>query len=142
MSVVLARPDLVRSLILMDTTAWSFIPPDEGMRELVHGFIDAFDPAQGMPATLNMNGPEDDLIEARTSEEWQQEKDAIFAGMDAYAVKGLGTELMGSDADDGSGSCADGSPPSPARPPSSSASTTTRWSTRRPRWPPRWRTAG
>ena len=29
MGLVQDRPDLVRSLILMDTTAWSFAPPDE-----------------------------------------------------------------------------------------------------------------
>ncbi len=101
MGVVLARPDLVRSLILMDTTAWSFIPPDEEIRSMVHGFMDSFDPAGGMPAMFNMGGPEDALIEARTPKEWQQEKEATFAGMDAYAVKGLGTELMGGDADSG-----------------------------------------
>ena len=39
MGVVLARPDLVRSLILMDTSAWSFLPPDKEIRDLVHGFM-------------------------------------------------------------------------------------------------------
>ncbi len=100
MGVVLARPDLVRSLILMDTSAWSFLPPDEEIRSMVHGFINSFDPARGMPATLSMGGPEDVLIEERTPAEWRKEKDAVFAGMDAYAVKGLGTELMGDAADD------------------------------------------
>ncbi len=95
LGLVLSRPDLVRSLILMDTSAWSFLPPDKEIRSLVHGFIDAFDPAAGMPATLSMGGPEDALIEERTPAEWRKEKDAIFAGMDAYAVKGLGGELMG-----------------------------------------------
>ena len=95
LGLVLARPDLVRSLILMDTSAWSFLPPDKEIRSLVHGFITSFDPAGGMPATLSMGGPEDALIEERTPAEWRKEKDAIFAGMDAYAVKGLGGELMG-----------------------------------------------
>ena len=71
MGVVLARPDLVRSLVLMDTSAWSFLPPDEEIRAMVHGFINAFDPAGGMPATLSMGGPEDALIEARTPAEWR-----------------------------------------------------------------------
>ena len=35
MTMVLERPDLVRSLILMDTSAWSFQPPDEEIRS--HG---------------------------------------------------------------------------------------------------------
>ncbi len=100
MGVVLARPDLVRSLILMDTSAWSFLPPDEEIRSMVHGFINSFDPARGMPATLSMGGPEDVLIEERTPAEWRKEKEAVFAGMDAYAVKGLGSELMGDAADD------------------------------------------
>ena len=95
MGVVVARPDLVRSLILMDTSAWSFLPPDKEIRSLVHGFINSFDPAGGMPTTLSMGGPEDVLIEEHTAAEWRKEKDAIFAGMDAYAVKGLGSELMG-----------------------------------------------
>ncbi len=63
------------------------------MRALVHDYISAFDPARGMPSTLSLGGPEDQLIAAAVPREWQQEKDAIFAGMDAYAVKGLGTEL-------------------------------------------------
>jgi pimeloyl-ACP methyl ester carboxylesterase len=100
LGVVLARPDLVRSLILMDTSAWSFLPPDKELRALVHGFINSFDPAGGMPTTLSMGGPEDVLIEERTPAEWRKEKDAIFAGMDAYAVKGLGSELMGDVAED------------------------------------------
>ncbi len=100
MGVVLGRPELVRSLILMDTSAWSFLPSDEEIRAMVHHFIDTFDPAGGMPASLSMGGPEDVLIEARTPAEWRREKDAIFAGMDAYAVKGLGSELMGDAADD------------------------------------------
>ncbi len=97
MGLVLARPDLVRSLILMDTSAWSFLPPDKEIRDLVQGFIHSFDPANGMPATLRMGGPEDGLIEAATPARWREEKDAIFAGMDPYAVKALGAALMGDD---------------------------------------------
>ena len=62
--------------------------------------------------------------------EWQEEKDAIFAGMDAYAVKALGFGPVDRRSADGPGSLRAGCPPSPARPPSSWASTTTRWSTR------------
>ncbi|HEX4126631.1 MAG TPA: alpha/beta hydrolase [Acidimicrobiales bacterium] len=100
LGLVVARPDLVRSLLLMDTSAWSFLPPDKEIRALVHGFISSFDPAGGMPATLSMGGPEDVLIEERTPAEWRKEKDAIFAGMDPYAVKALGGALMGDAADD------------------------------------------
>ena len=53
-----------------------------------------------MPTTLSLGGPEEPLIEASTPDEWRKEKDAIFAGMDPYAVKALGAELMGDAADD------------------------------------------
>jgi pimeloyl-ACP methyl ester carboxylesterase len=99
LGVVLARPDLVGSLVLMDTSAWSFMPDDEALVSLVRGFVEAFDPARGMPATLTFGGPEETLIAERTPAEWQAEKDAIFSGMDAYAVKAFGTALMGDGAD-------------------------------------------
>lgn len=94
--IVLSRPDLVSTLVLMDTSAWSFAPPDEDIRALVRAWITAFDPARGMPegGRLGPLGPEDALIEAAVPAEWQAEKKAIFAGMDAYAVKALGVALM------------------------------------------------
>jgi pimeloyl-ACP methyl ester carboxylesterase len=99
MGVVLNRPDLVSSLVLMDTSAWSFMPRDRRLRSLVRQWIKDFDPAQGMPPTLSLGGPEDALIEATTPTEWQREKDAVFAGMDAYAVKAFGLALMADVAD-------------------------------------------
>ena len=103
MTMVVQRPELVHSLILMDTSAWSFQPDDEKIRTMVRDYITAFDPARGMPSTLSMGGPEDDLIAAAVPQAWQQQKDAIFAGMDAYAVKGLGMELW-TEIPDGDGS--------------------------------------
>ncbi len=103
MTMVLERPDLVRSLILMDTSAWSFQPPDEEVRTLVHQFIDSFDPAGGMPRNFSLEGPEDTLIRATVPAEWMAEKETISAGMDAYAFKGLGLELW-ADAEEGQGS--------------------------------------
>jgi len=94
LGTVLSRPDLVSSLILMDTSAWSFMPPDEALRNVVRTFITEFDPARGMPATLSLGGPEDVLIQAAVPAEWQKEKESIFAGMDAYAVKAFGMALM------------------------------------------------
>ena len=99
LGLVLSRPDLVSSLILMDTSAWSFMPPDEALRTMVRTFITDFDPSQGMPTTLSFRGPEDVLIEAAVPPAWQKEKEAIFAGMDAYAVKAFGMALMGDVAD-------------------------------------------
>src|SRR6185437_13436755 len=86
MGLVLSRPDLVSTLVLMDTSAWSFMPPDDNIRQLVRAWIEAFDPAKGMPESLSVGNPEDALIEERTPTSWQNEKAAIFAGMDAYAV--------------------------------------------------------
>jgi pimeloyl-ACP methyl ester carboxylesterase len=99
LGAVLRRPDLVSSLVLMDTSAWSFVPPDEGIRAQVRAWIEAFDPERGMPASLSMGGPEEGLIQDRTPASWQEEKEAIFAGMDPYAVKALGTVLMAEIAD-------------------------------------------
>jgi len=99
LGVVLGRPDLVSSLILMDTSAWSFMPPDEGVREMVHEWIGAFDPSQGMPATMSLGSPEDKLIEQTTPGDWQRKKEVLFAGMDAYAVKAFGTALLADVAD-------------------------------------------
>jgi pimeloyl-ACP methyl ester carboxylesterase len=83
----------------MDTSAWSFVPPDEGIRAQVRAWIEAFDPARGMPASISMGGPEEGLIEERTPAAWREEKDVIFAGMDPYAVKALGMALMADIAD-------------------------------------------
>jgi pimeloyl-ACP methyl ester carboxylesterase len=103
MTMAMQRPDLVHSLILMDTSAWSFQPDDEKIRTMVRDYMSAFDPAQGMPSTLSMGGPEDDLIAVAVPPAWQQQKDQIFVGMDAYAVKGLGMELW-TEIPDGDGS--------------------------------------
>lgn len=102
MGLVLSRPELVSTLVLMDTSAWSFMPPDEDIRALVQAWIEAFDPARGMPdgGRLGPPGPEDALIEAEVPASWQKEKDEIFAGMDPYAVKAFGMALL---ADVGSG---------------------------------------
>ena len=66
---------------------------------MVHTWIDAFDPAQGMPDSLSIGGPEEALIEAATPPEWQEEKAASFAGMDPYAIKALGLELLADPSD-------------------------------------------
>src|ERR1700722_2353382 len=94
LGVVLARPDLVRSLVLMDTSAWSFLPDDEKVRTMIADYMDAFDPARGMPSSFGISGPEDALIEAATTAEWWQRKEELFSGVDAYAVKAFGTELF------------------------------------------------
>ena len=99
MGLVLSRPDLVSTLVLMDTSAWSFMPPDDSIRQMVKAWIEAFDPAKGMPESMSLGSPEDVLIEERTPASWLKEKNAIFAGMDAYAVKAFGITLMADMAD-------------------------------------------
>lgn len=94
LGLVLARPDLVHSLILMDTSAWSFVPPDPGVAQFLTDFLEAFDPSQGMPENFSMPGPEDDLIAAAVPPEWETEKAATLRGMDAYAVKAMGIDLL------------------------------------------------
>jgi 2-succinyl-6-hydroxy-2,4-cyclohexadiene-1-carboxylate synthase len=94
LGAVLARPDIVRSLILMDTSAWSFLPDDASVRTLISAYMDQFDPAQGMPSSFGLGGPEDALIEAATPPEWRQRQAELFSGLDAYAIKALGLALF------------------------------------------------
>jgi pimeloyl-ACP methyl ester carboxylesterase len=94
LGVAVDRPDLIRSLIPMDTSAWSFLQEDDKVRVVIADFMDAFDPSRGMPSSFGLVGPEDALIEASTPAEWRAHKDELFAGLDAYAIKGLGLELF------------------------------------------------
>jgi pimeloyl-ACP methyl ester carboxylesterase len=94
MGLVLSRPELVSTLVLMDTSAWSFLPPDDSIRQLMKAWIETFDPAKGMPESMSLGSPEDVLIEERMPVSWQKEKNTTFAGMDAYAVKAFGMALM------------------------------------------------
>jgi 2-succinyl-6-hydroxy-2,4-cyclohexadiene-1-carboxylate synthase len=94
LGVVLARPDLIRSLVLMDTSAWSFIPPDESIAQLMAKYMEAFDPSRGVPSSFGLVGPEDALIEAVAPASLRKSREESLAGMDAYAIKALGTELL------------------------------------------------
>lgn len=92
--VTLARPDLVRSLILMDTSGWSFVPQDREVAALMSGFIASFDPARGLPSLTSFPNPEDALIAAATPVEWQTYKEQMASAFDPYALKSLGHELF------------------------------------------------
>jgi pimeloyl-ACP methyl ester carboxylesterase len=94
LGATLARPDLIRSLILEDTSAWSFLSKDESVRTLISAFMEAFDPANGMPAPMALGSPEDLLQELTTTSQWRQHKDELFAGVDPFAMKALGTSLL------------------------------------------------
>lgn len=92
LSVVLERPDLVRSLILMDTFAWPFELPAE-TADMLKTFLTEFDPANGLPS-MSIPGPEDELIVATTTEQWRNRKDELSSQFDPYAMKALGTVLF------------------------------------------------
>ena len=96
-NATLERPDLIESLILMDTTGWSFAQKDPAMATLFQTFLNAFDPSAGLP-TLNMGvNPEDALISAATPQEWQDIKVVRAAAFDPYAMKALGIDLFSGD---------------------------------------------
>jgi pimeloyl-ACP methyl ester carboxylesterase len=95
--LTLARPDLVRSLIMMDTSGWSFVPLDAAVAAIMAQFMAEFDPSGGLPDLAAMAGPEEALIAAATPAEWQAIKATMAAGFDAYAFKALGYELFHGD---------------------------------------------
>lgn len=91
--VALARRDLLRSLILMDTTAWAFGSDDP---ELTGPVVDYFS-SLGPDSTLAPDPPhpEDDLIEAATSAAFRSVKDDMRTAFDPMAAKALGTAVFG-----------------------------------------------
>jgi pimeloyl-ACP methyl ester carboxylesterase len=92
--VTLARPDLIRSLVLMDTSAWSFVPADSEQAAALTGFLAAYDPSRGLPDMSALVTPEDALIEAATPAAWRARKEELSAAFDPYALKALGPELF------------------------------------------------
>ncbi len=94
--VAVRRPDLVRSLVLMDTTAWSFKPTDENLQAMIRQIFDEYDPAQG-PLQMDFPGPEQDMMAATTPADWQARKTQLQAGTDPYALKALSMQLFVTD---------------------------------------------
>lgn len=90
------RPDLLHSLIAMDTSAWSFVRPGSEIATLMGAFFAGFDPAAGLPK-LDLPSPETALIEAGTPKDWRDRKEELSAGFDPYALKALGTALFTND---------------------------------------------
>jgi pimeloyl-ACP methyl ester carboxylesterase len=93
LAAALQRPDLIRSLILMDTSAWSFQSEDAVTRELVAGFLTAYDPVAGLPELL-LDGPEEELILRNVTPEWLADRQKHRLGLDPFAIKALGVELF------------------------------------------------
>ena len=95
LEVVLARPDLVRSLVLMDTSAWSFRTEDEAIRTLLTDFFETFDPTRGLPDMSVMRNPEDDLIDERVPAAVREGRLAMQQQFDPWAMRDLGRVLFG-----------------------------------------------
>jgi pimeloyl-ACP methyl ester carboxylesterase len=96
LGVVLSRPDLVRSLILMDTTAGPFALGSPRRMEAIAAFFDSYDPATASPV-MELRSPEDSLIESSTPLAWRARKTILSEGVDPYAVKALGMALFDTD---------------------------------------------
>lgn len=97
MKVAIERPELVHSLVLMDTTATDFTP-DEELARFMREFLAAFDPADGLPDMMSLRGPEDETIDATVPAEWNARKRELSAAFDPAALKGLGSEMLGGQA--------------------------------------------
>jgi pimeloyl-ACP methyl ester carboxylesterase len=93
LQLALTRPDLVRSLILMDTSAWSFQSDDPDLRELLRSFFGSFDPDRGLPNLGNLPSDERPLIDEATTAEWRAAKEAMSSAFDPVAFKALGSLL-------------------------------------------------
>jgi pimeloyl-ACP methyl ester carboxylesterase len=96
MGATVARPDLVNSLILMDTSAVGFMPEIDQVRTMVTKVLNDLDPARGIPEDFAIPGPEQALIEAATPAEWQERKKAELATTDPYGIKTLGLAILAS----------------------------------------------
>jgi pimeloyl-ACP methyl ester carboxylesterase len=90
--LTIERPDLVRSLILMDTSGWAFGRAED--TAMFRAFLTAFDPAAS-PMPTSPPGPETALVEAATSQEWRDVKASTELAVDPFAFKALGLELIG-----------------------------------------------
>ncbi|MEM8705391.1 MAG: alpha/beta hydrolase [Actinomycetota bacterium] len=88
----LARRDLVRSLVLFSTTAWTFGPPDPEMREMILLYLNALRPGRPLPRAGAV--PEDALIEATAPSDWQVRKAELRAATDTMAAQALGIALF------------------------------------------------
>ena len=90
--VALARRDLLRSLILMDTTAWAFGIDDPAITKMIVGYFASLTPDSTMGSPPE--SPENPLIEAATSADWQATKAEMNAAFDPMAAKAIGLALF------------------------------------------------
>ena len=85
--------EMLHSMILMDTTAWSFAVDDPEVLEMITGYFSSLGPdsTMGQPP----ESPETSLIAAATPRDWQLRKSALSAAFDPMAAKALGLALFG-----------------------------------------------
>jgi len=95
MSLAGGAPHLVRSLIVMDTSAWSFSDEDPESAALLAAHLETYDPTGGLAPALP-TGPEDELIAARLSPAAAERRVQAQRCMDPHAFRRLGRELFGS----------------------------------------------
>lgn len=97
LQVTLDHPELVRSLVLMDTSAAQF-SSDQATIEMMEGFLASFDPTRGLPSlAYEGTGPEQDLIETVVDAEFLGERAERSAMMDPWAFRTLGRQLIAPD---------------------------------------------
>lgn len=88
----LARRDLLRSLILMDTTAWKFGVDDPEIHAMIEGYFSSIGP--DTPMGVGPESPETPLIAEATPSEWQARKEELSAAFDPLACRALGLALF------------------------------------------------
>ncbi len=94
--IAVERPDLVRSLILMDT--WADQPERDPWGQALYELLDQPD-GDAIDALATFEGPpspEGDLIAERWGESWVAAHDAYNSQVDPLAVVQLGREVFGS----------------------------------------------
>lgn len=97
LDVALDHPELVRSLILMDTSAHHFVT-DSDAAAMMQGFLGSFDPIQGLPAFVWQGmGPEQELIEGCVDATFLHARGERSAATDPWAFKALGLQLSAPD---------------------------------------------
>ncbi len=94
LQVALDHPELVRSLILMDTSAGPFSSPN-APNDVLAQFLSGFDPARGLPSIVSEGiGPEQDLIETLLPADFLTERAERSATTDPWAFRALGLQLV------------------------------------------------